>query len=175
MPPLSVCDKQLNNTFSNDLISYKRTQQFWDKVLQVFGQPNEDIKRPYLHTKNKQTQLFCDEVLPAFDITHEDATLTYVCKKNKLTEDTRGSIQNELPDNTRGSTQLTKNTRGSALDCFQTNKSDLLPHNSIKDIQWINNHNRLLSFQKMGISQMIDGIGNYVNSTFQLNFFFLKV
>ena len=27
----------------------------------------------------------------------------------------------------------------------------------------------------MGISQMIDGIGNYVDSTFQLIFFFLKI
>ena len=92
VPPLSVCDKQLNDTFSNNLISYKQTQRFRDEVLQVFGQPNKDIKMPYVHMKNKRTQLFCDKVLPAFNITHEDVTLTYVHKKNKLMEDTGGSI-----------------------------------------------------------------------------------
>ena len=86
VPPLSTCDKQLDDTFSKFLISYSQNQPFRDKVLQVFNQPNEDVKMTYVHKKNK------------------------------------------FPDNISGSPRK--------------------------------------SFQKMGISQTIDGIGNYADSNF---------
>ena len=57
---------------------------------------------------------------------------------------------------------------------FTTTKLDFRIQVSGNDNQWNNNHNRLLSLNNVGTSQMIGGISNYVEPKFHLTVFFLK-
>ena len=58
--------------------------------------------------------------------------------------------------------------------CLTTTKSDFQIQVSDKDNQRNNNNNHLLSLNNMGISQMIDGIGNYAEPKFRSTVFFSK-
>ena len=117
--PLSVCDKQLDDTFSNFLIYCTRN---W-----IVQDEDED------------------------DSTNDDEwRLQSHCHNNDY-NDTMG------------------------LECFQPTKSSFWIQVGGKDNQRDNNHNRSLSFQKMEISQMINGIGSFVDYTFRFNFFFSKI
>ena len=127
VPPLSACDKRLDNTFSKILISCTQNHLFWDKVLQVFSDPNEDVKMTYIHKKNKLT---------------EDIKIV----QNELLENTRGSIpvndQNIEDVSSCDDEQCfqlcchsNEYNKNMGFECFKTTESDFRIQDSGKDNQ----------------------------------------
>ena len=113
VPLLSTCDKRLDNTFSKFLISCTCNCLFWDKVLQVFSNQNEDVKMTYVHKKNElmeDIKIIQNEVPEntngSIQVTSQNIKDVSTCDvQNEFMEDIRyiKIVQNELPENTSGS------------------------------------------------------------------------